>query len=246
MSPPRSPSPGRRAYYSNVSIRLLVVDPQPFFCEALTTALQRTEDLEIIGWTGDELEAERLTVSQNPEMVLTELPLTAGSGLSLARRIRGRASVVVLTRRHEGDVLLDAVEAGAMGCISHDVGIGGLRSLVLAASSGRFALDPDRLHDALLRIRSRKVADEKAGGRLARLSGREREVLGLVAAGLDDEDIGSQLYLSSKTVRTHVGNILKKLGVHTRADAARVALTMGDAEGTAHVLRIEGPLLERG
>ena len=71
-------------------------------------------------------------------------------------------------------------------------------------------------------------------------------MLGLVAAGLDDEDIGSQLYLSSKTVRTHVGNILKKLGVHTRADAARVALTMGDAEGIAHVLRIEGPLLDRG
>jgi len=237
-------NPDRLAYYSNVSIRLLVVDPQPFFCEALTSAFDRTEDLEIIGWANEELEAERLTMSRNPDMVLTELRLTAGSGLSLARRIRGRAPVLVLTRRHEGEVLLDAVEAGALGCVSHDVGIERLRSLILAAISGRFALDPDRLHDVLRRLRSGMTADED-GGRLTRLTGREREVLGLVVDGLDDEAIGSQLYLSSKTVRTHIRNILKKLGVHTRADAARVALTLSDVDGTTHVLRIEGPALER-
>src|SRR5205807_4343465 len=103
------------------------------------------------GVTADEREAERLA-SGRAEVVVAEVSLAPGSGLALARRIGERTPVLIVTRRHPGDVLLDAVDAGASGCAGHDTAVRELASLIERAAAGGFAVDPDRLPDALRRI----------------------------------------------------------------------------------------------
>jgi DNA-binding NarL/FixJ family response regulator len=221
-----------------VTVRILVVDPQPFFCEALRAALSDSSDVDVVGCATDEVEAERIIVERSPDVVLTEVELAPGSGINLIRRLGDGTRGVVLTRRHEGDVLLDAVGAGAVGCLNHDLEPGELTSMVARAAGGQFVIGEDRLHDALRRASAARGLDP-GYSRLALLTGREREVLHLLARGLDNRAIAVQLHLSAHTARTHVGNILRKLGVHSRADAARLALREADSE--THVLRIRGP-----
>lgn len=219
---------------------MLIVDPQPFFGEALAAGLADDPELDVVGRTTDEREAARLAETLGPHVVLTELGLAAGSGLNLARQLGDRARVIVLTRGQEGDVLLDAVLAGAAGCLGHDLGLGAIAEAVGRAAAGHFVLNDDKLHSTLLR------ASEAAGGDapgIGRLTPREREVLRLLARGLDNQAIARALYLSPHTVRTHVGNILRKLEVHSRADAARVAIRAWESEEGAQVVRIEGPEL---
>jgi len=233
----------RDGYYTSVNVRLLIVDPQPFFCESLATALDGMPEVEVVGWTTDELEAERLAAEGSAEIVLTEVELAGGSGLSLARRLGDGAFTVLLTRGQEGDILLDAVAAGAMGCLSHDVDLDDLGRHLVLAGSGRFVFDEDRLHTALKRASAGRAQKGGASLKLSLLTAREREVLSLLARGMDNQGIAQQLHLSAHTARTHVGNILRKFGVHSRADAARIAIRETQEEGDTHVLRIRGPEL---
>jgi DNA-binding NarL/FixJ family response regulator len=227
-----------------VSPRVLIVDPQPFFCESLTDALAKETAVEVAGWTTDELEAARLATTLSPDVVLAELELRSGSGLALATSLHGRTRVVVLTRRHEGDVILDAAASGASGCLGHDLVPSELPPLIEQAAAGRFVVIAQRLGETLRRAGT--AADRPSDGRgdLRRLTIREREVLVLLARGMDNGAIGRHLHLSAHTARTHVGNVLRKLGAHSRAEAAQIALRAGEAEPSVAIHRIEGPELE--
>lgn len=228
-----------------MSIRVLIADPEPFFSDALASALDGSDAVRVVGTTRDEREAERLCGTASPDVVVSEVSLAPGSGLALARRLGDAARVLILTREHPGDVLLDAVEAGAAGCVGHEVGVAALVSLIEHASSGGFAVDTDRLADALRRIASARAERVAGPADLSLLTGREREVLRLLAKGLDNDAIGKQLYLSAHTVRTHVGKVLRKLGAHSRAEAARLALSFGESTSGVHVSRIGGPEFKR-
>jgi DNA-binding NarL/FixJ family response regulator len=219
----------------------VIVDPQPFFCEAMASALSSI-GFDIAGWTGDEIEALELASATDPDVVLAESDLARGSGLGLVRRLRDKRCVVLLTRRPEGDLLLEAAAAGAAGCIGHATNLSTLGRLVREAASGRFAVDPERLGGALKRAAARREAGDESDI-LARLTTREREVLGHLAGGLDNQAIAERLYVSPDTVRTHVNKILRKLGVHSRAEAARLALR-DDQRESGHVTRISGPVLD--
>jgi DNA-binding NarL/FixJ family response regulator len=219
----------------------VIVDPQPFFCEAMASALSSI-GFDIAGWTGDEIEALELASATDPDVVLAESDLARGSGLGLVRRLRDKRCVVLLTRRPEGDLLLEAAAAGAAGCIGHATNLSTLGRLVREAASGRFAVDPERLGGALKRAAARREAGDESDI-LARLTTREREVLGHLAGGLDNQAIAERLYVSPDTVRTHVNKILRKLGVHSRAEAARLALR-DDQRESNHVTRISGPILD--
>lgn len=215
--------------------------PEAFFRECLAGAFAADGEAEVAGATGDETEAAALAAELAPDVVLTAAALERGSGLSLARRVGGATPVVVLTAGDEADVLMPAVQAGASGCLAHASGLERVIALVRTARPGRFVVDPDRLHHALRKIAGAGASRARASSRLEGLSAREREVLTLVAQGLDNDAIGGHLYLSANTVRTHVGNILKKLGVHSRAEAARVAIRAGLTTPDVHVVRISGP-----
>jgi len=232
------------AYYDRMALRVLIADPQPFFCAALAAALSSGDRFDVAGWATDERDAERLVARTLPDVLLCEVSLAPGSGLSLARRLGERPRVLVLTREHIGDVILDAVEAGALGCIGHESSVAEVAEAIENVGAGRFTIDADRMHAALRRISANRDGRGAEPAALSRLTPREREVLRLLARGMDNEEIGAQLYLSAHTVRTHVGNILRKLGAHSRAEAARIAVRVGVADPGMRVLRIEGPKLE--
>jgi DNA-binding NarL/FixJ family response regulator len=186
--------------------RVLIADPVPFFCEALALTLDRTGSVATVAWTTDEREALHLADPAGIDVVLSEVALAPGSGLSLARALASRVPVLILTRGEPGDVLLDVVDSGALGCVGHETGIADLVPLIERAAAGKFAVDSDRLPDALRRIAALHAQPKDLEPKLSTLTSREREVLRLVAVGLDNEAIGQQLYLSEHTVRTHVGN----------------------------------------
>lgn len=240
----RGESPGG-TYYSGVAPRLLLAHPEPFFRECLAESLGRHPALEVAATTGDERDATALAAERRVSLVVTESALDAGSGLSLARRLRDTVPVVILTPGDEVHVLMAAVQAGAAGCISHSSGLDRLAQALADATPGRFVVDPDRLGDTLRKLVGAPPGGAQRRSRLDALSAREREVLAGVAEGLDNDAIAGRLYLSPNTVRTHVGNILKKLAVHSRAEAARVALREG-ARGESQVLHVEGPDLTAG
>ncbi len=221
--------------------RLLLVDPVPSFCESLAVAMSRAGQ-EVVGWATDEREAADLVDHLEPDLVLTELDLDRGSGLALARRLREHVPVIVLTRADAGEVLMDAVAAGAVGCLGHGLAVSELIACLH---------DPDATfvhHDrALLAMLRRAGAErfEPAAARLMLLTAREREVLRHLADGHDDRAIAVRLSLSPNTVRTHVGHILRKLEVHSRAEATRrwLSLKAAQGEGPDNITRITGPEL---
>ncbi len=222
-----------------MALRVLIADPEPFFGESLSEAL--SEEAEVVGHTTDELDAVNLVSAHAPDIVLSEIGLAAGSGLSLIRRLGEGVRTIVLTRGHEGDVLLDAVAAGAQGCLGHHLEPSQLIPFLERAAGDEFVLEDGRLHDILKRASGARGQPMPGSPWLGRLTAREREVLQLLSRGLDNRAIARQLHLSPHTARTHVGNILRKLGVHSRADAAWVALQEDLSNTDAHVLRIHGP-----
>jgi DNA-binding NarL/FixJ family response regulator len=225
-----------------MSVRVLVVDPQPFFSESLARALEEDDRLEVVGWTADPGEARRLVSTLGPDVVLCDLELATPATLGPLDRSDDEPKVIVLTRGHEGDALLPVAAAGAAGCISHEIGVGDLRTLIAHAGAGRFVVNPERLGDALRRAASGPVPVSEVNADPIDLTLREREILDLLSEGLDNGAIAARLHLSAHTVRTHVANILRKLGVGSRAEAARIALRAG-AEAEVSVLRIIGPPL---
>jgi DNA-binding NarL/FixJ family response regulator len=238
MTPPTGARSGAGAAPTIRSVSgALVVDPDPLLCEALASALPR-EGLPVVAWTTDEENATAIAHERRPDVVLTEIELANGSGFSLARKLRDRVPTVILTRMEEGDVLLHAAAAGAAGCLGHGMTVPSLRSLIATGLATGFAVDPLRLRMSLVRAASRDREDSTRG--IARMTPREREVLRLIGLGLGNDAIAAKLYLSPATVRTHVGRILRKLGAHSRAEAARVAVRTGET-GTRDATRIVGP-----
>lgn len=217
----------------------LVVDHSAFFCEALASVLTENH-CDVIGWSTEERDALRLARRAAPSLVLTEIELATGSGLSLARQLGRDMPVVLLTRHDESEVLFDAVVAGAAGCLTHAIDVHRLLSSMEEAASGRFAVDTSRLAPALrIALRRERGDDGSMAQRLAGLTAREREVLALVAEARSNAEIAQRLGLSPHTVRTHVGNLLKKLEIHTRAEAAHMYLSAQASRSAT--LEIQGP-----
>jgi DNA-binding NarL/FixJ family response regulator len=222
-----------------MTLRFVLADPQPFFRCALASALGG-DGFELLASTGDEEEAASLAVEGRADLIVSEIELDRGTGLHLATRMGGDVPVLILTRHTEGDVILDAAASGAVGCVGHVVGLERLKTLLRRVHNGGFCLDDHRLQQILIDA-GRATSGDGAGG-IQSLTVREREILVRVAGGADDESISRSLYISPHTVRTHMGNVLRKLGVHSRAEAAGVALSSGlDLASRTEALRIEGP-----
>ncbi len=184
-----------------------------------------------------------MATSLAPDIVLSGSDAAPETVARKVRRLRGHAKVVVLTRRPVGNLLLEAATAGATGVLGHDLGVSDLVPLLAGSIDGRFVVEPSRLGDNLRQAAAGRAREGPESDGLERLTDREREVLHLLAAGLDNAAIAKRLHLSAHTIRTHVGNILRKLEVHSRAQAARVALAADDPSRAVGVFHIRGPEL---
>ncbi len=197
-------------------IRVLVVDDHAVVREGLRTYLALQDGLEVVGEAADGEEAVREAERLRPDVVLMDLVMPRLDGAGAMRELRTRlpsARVIVLTSYADDDRLLPAIRAGAAGYLMKNVQPAELARAVRAAHAGEALLDP-----AVAARLVEHVASEPAPP--DRLTPREREVLDLIGRGLPNKLIARELGVSEKTVKAHVGQVLAKLGVSDRTQAA--------------------------
>ncbi|GLZ13748.1 DNA-binding response regulator [Actinomadura sp. NBRC 104425] len=224
-------------------IRVLIADDHPVVRQGLRTFLGVQDDIEVVGEAGDGAAAVRLAETLRPDIVLLDLKMPGAGGLAALTELRARgvtARVLVLTSVTERDHVLPAVQAGAAGYLYKDVDPRALVQAIRAVHDGHVLFAPDAAEAVLAGGTSRPGPAPHAGsaadaerGRAA-LTEREREVLVQIARGRSNREIARALMVSEKTVKTHVSNLLMKLGVQDRTQAALYAVRHGiDSPGAA-------------
>ncbi len=208
--------------------RLVLVDDHAIVRQGLSWLLGREADLEVVGEAGSCAEAMVVVGRERPDVVVLDLKLSAAAdteGLDLCAELTSRypeSAVLVLTTFIDDDLVLQAVRAGARGYVVKEVDTSALVRAVRDVARGGSAFDP-RSAAAMVRSISAPASQESS----RRLTGREQEVLQLLAHGLSNRDIGARLYVSEATAKFHVGNILRKLGASGRAEAVYAATKLG-------------------
>ncbi|MEW2356528.1 response regulator transcription factor [Spirillospora sp. NPDC029432] len=205
-------------------IRVLIADDHPVVRQGLRTFLGVQDDIEVVGEADDGLSAVSLAESLKPDIVLMDLKMPGADGLAALAELRARgvaARVLVLTSVTERGHVLPAVQAGAAGYLYKDVDPRALVQAIRAVHDGHVLFAPDAA-EAMVRT---DAADDRGGQ--AALTEREREVLVQIARGRSNREIARALSVSEKTVKTHVSNLLMKLGVQDRTQAALYAVRHG-------------------
>jgi DNA-binding NarL/FixJ family response regulator len=209
-------------------IRVLLADDHPVVRAGLTGMLAAEPDLQVVGEAGSGDEAVVMARQLRPDVVLMDLRMPGGDGVSATSRIRGElpdTKIMVLTT-YDGDAdILRAVEAGASGYLLKDLPRAELADAIRAATRGETVLAPGVAGRLLSQIRG--SAAPAAGPATEALSARETAVLGLIARGLTNAEVGRELFISEATVKTHLTRACGKLGVSGRTAAVARALQTG-------------------
>lgn len=204
-------------------IKVMIVDDHAFIRQAIRQALT-TRDVEVVAEAASAEQALDLALEVRPDVLLLDLDLPGVSGLRLLRDLAPRlpeTRIVMLTvSTAPGDVLA-ALRSGAAGYLTKDIDGDALLRAVRGVTDGEFAMPRRLVTRAISELVSSGPADPGETAALDGLSRREHEILGLLAGGLTDREIGESLTISVRTVETHVSNILHKLDVRNRAEAAR-------------------------
>ena len=195
----------------------MIVDDHPIVREGLRGMLAAEPDIEVAGEAASGDEAVALVPRVRPDVVLMDLRMPSGDGVSAIERLPGHRILVLTTFQDDADIVR-AIEAGAAGYLLKDASRADLAAAVRAAAAGRRVLSPE------VSARLAAVAQTPAP---PVLSAREAEVLALVAEGLTNAQIGERLYIGQATVKTHLLRIFTKLGVSDRTAAVMTALQHG-------------------
>ena len=217
---------------SDRPVRVLVVDDQTLFREALTTLLEACDEVEVLGAAADGVQALEMAALLRPDVVLMDLRMPVLDGVATTRRMRvehPEVRVLVLTTFDGDDEVFPALRAGAIGYLLKDATAPRLVEAVQAAARGESVLQPSVAAKVLARMsRLPDVAREPRPQPLVDpLTQRELEVLRALADGLSNREAAERLYLSEGTVKNHVTNVLAKLGVRDRTQAALRAHALG-------------------
>jgi DNA-binding NarL/FixJ family response regulator len=212
------------------NIRVLIADDHPMVRQGLRVFLELEPDLEVVGEAADGAEAAALTAELLPDVVLLDLVMPGVDGLAALEMLaeQGLAErALVVTSFGEYRSALPALRAGARGYISKDVDPAALATAVRAVAAGHVLLGP-QVSAALVAQAIHGAGAGSADQLGPQLTAREREVLDLIAAGHSNREIARSLGLAEKTIKTHVSNILMKLGVADRTQAALWAVRHED------------------
>ena len=208
-------------------IRVLLVDDHQVVRRGLRTFLEIQDDIEVVGEASDGAEGVARTEELRPDVVLMDIKMPGTDGIEALRKLReleNPAKVLIVTSFTEQRTVVPALRAGASGYVYKDVDPDALAGAIRSVYAGHVLLQPE--------VAGALLAQEDAGGGTGRgstLTDREREVLGLIADGRSNREIARALVLSEKTVKTHVSNILMKLDLADRTQAALWAVRHGAA-----------------
>ena len=204
---------------------MLIADDHPVVRQGLRTFLSSRPGLEVAGEASDGNEAVAEAERLDPDIVLLDLVMPRGSGIDAIRRLRAagdRPRVIVLTSFAGDDQVVEAVRAGAAGYLLKDVPPADLEAAIRRVHEGGVLLDPSVVGAVMA-----EVAHAERPPGVDELTARERQVLSLLAQGRSNRELAAELYVSEKTVKTHVSSILTKLRLSDRTQAALFAVRHG-------------------
>ncbi|GGB39267.1 DNA-binding response regulator [Flexivirga endophytica] len=212
-------------------VRTLLVEDYKIYRHGLRMILDLEDDIAVVGETGSAVEALEMAEATAPDVVVLDILLPDGSGLQVCRKICARlpdTKVLMLTASDEDSDLVESVKAGATGYLLKDIAPDQLPMSIRAVASGKALLSPE-LGSTLLSeysalVRGAPARDDEPTGEL---TDRELEVLGLVARGWSNRKIAEELFIAENTVKNHVRNILDKLQLRSRMQAALYAVRGG-------------------
>lgn len=223
VASPDSVRPGLAA-----PIRVLIVDDHVLYRRGLELVLGLEPDIEIVGEAGDGLEALALVERTTPDVVVMDVRMPRCNGIEAAAAIRSSAPqtrILMLTTSDDEQDLYGAIRAGVNGYLLKDVPPEEVVAGIRAVHRGQSLVSPTLASALLTEFAALMQREEQAGGQAApRLTERELEVLRFVARGLSNRDIARELYIAENTVKNHVRNILEKLQLHSRIEAAMYAV----------------------
>ena len=206
----------------NEQIRVLVVDDHPLFRQGVVHSIDADPGLQVVGETASGEEALKLARELLPDVVLLDISMPGWSGLLTAQRITTACPatrIVMLTVSEDKDKLFAAFKAGARAYVLKGVSARELTQVVRAAANGEVYVSPSLAAEMLVSLTQGQAPDP-----LQELTEREREILSLIGAGLTNREIGDRIFLSEKTIKHYVTNILQKLQVRSRVEAALLAV----------------------
>jgi len=202
-------------------IRVLVVDDHPLFRQGVVHSLGSDPGLTVVGETASGEEALKLARELLPDVVLLDISMPGWNGLVTAQKITTAcpaSMIVMLTVSEDKDLLFAAFKAGARAYVLKGVSARELTQVVRAAANGEVYVSPSLASEMLVSLTRGQAPDP-----LQELTDREREILGLIGTGMTNREIGVRIFLSEKTIKHYVTNILQKLQVRSRVEAALLA-----------------------
>lgn len=203
-------------------ITVYIVDDHPFVREGLKTFLGTREEISLVGEAGDAENALRDMLKIEPDVAVVDLHLPGMGGTELTREMRAaglHTKVIILSSFCEDDEIIAAIEAGALSYLMKDSPPEKLIDAIFAAEKGEPVLHPRIAKKLMQRVTARGPAVEP-------LTAKEKEVLAELVKGRSNKEIASNLFISETTVKTHVSNILQKLGVKDRTQAVIKAIDL--------------------
>ena len=210
-------------------ITIALVDDHSIVRQGVRALLETQADISIVGEASSGEEGVSLCAEQAPDVVLMDLVMPGMNGVEATRQIKQvspRTQVIVLTSYHEDEHIMPAIRAGALSYLLKDISPGELLAAIRKAAQGETTIHP---HVAAKMMQALHGSDKNENP-VGDLSKREIEVLRLIAAGLSNASIAESLFISEKTVKSHVGNILSKLHLADRTQAAVYAWRSGLVE----------------
>ncbi|MEU8148252.1 response regulator transcription factor [Nonomuraea sp. NPDC048901] len=217
---------------TNAPIKVLVADDEGLVRSGFKVLLDLEDDITVVGEATNGGEAVERARAARPDVVLMDIRMPKVDGIQATARIaqtRGleQVRVIILTTYDTDEYVFDALQAGASGFLLKDAGPAELLHAIRVVAAGDALIAPRITRRLIGQFTARRTAAQAAEERLAVLTGREREVLALVGQGLSNSEIGTELFLSPATARTHVSHAMAKLGARDRAQLVVIAYQTG-------------------
>jgi DNA-binding NarL/FixJ family response regulator len=200
-------------------VRVFLLDDHEIVRRGVRELLEAVDEFEVVGEAGTAAEALARIPPTKPDVALIDMRLPDGNGVEVCREVRSNEPEVhclILTSYADDEALFDAIMAGASGYLLKQIKGTDLVDAIRRVGSGQSLLDPEVTARVLERLRKGQEEDE----RLTRLTDQERKILDLIAEGLTNRQIAERMFLAEKTVKNYVSNMLAKLGMERRTEAA--------------------------